>query len=62
MLTYTDVTYADVHLVQAIVHAADLSGQTLQKDIAYSFGRGVLQEFHAQVLNLLALLVQKYRY
>ena len=52
MLTYADVTYADVHLVQAIVHAADLSGQTLQKDIAYSFGRGVLQEFHAQVLEI----------
>jgi len=38
-------------LLQAIVHAADLSGQTLDKGIAYSFGRGVLQEFHAQVLN-----------
>jgi len=52
-------------VVQAIVHAADLSGQTLEKDIAYSFGRGVLREFHAQVLNLLdllALLVQKYKY
>ncbi len=30
------------------MHAADLSGQTLQKDIAYSFGRGVLREFHSQ--------------
>jgi hypothetical protein len=49
-------------LLQAIVHAADLSGQTLDKGIAYSFGRGVLQEFHAQVLNLLTLLVQKYKY
>ena len=62
MLTYADVTYADVHLVQSIVHAADLSGQTLEKDIAYSFGRGVLREFHTQVLNVLALLVQKYKY
>jgi hypothetical protein len=62
MLTYADVTNADVHMVQAIVHAADLSGQTLEKDIAYSFGRGVLREFHTQVLNSLALLVQKYKY
>lgn len=35
-------------LIRAIVHAADLSGQVLEKDTAYSFGRGVLTEFHLQ--------------
>jgi high affinity cGMP-specific 3',5'-cyclic phosphodiesterase 9 len=35
-------------LIKAIVHAADLSGQALEKDTAYCFGRGVLTEFHLQ--------------
>jgi len=37
-----------LELLQAIVHASDLSGQALDKDVAYSFGRGVLTEFHMQ--------------
>ncbi|EKX32100.1 hypothetical protein GUITHDRAFT_148851 [Guillardia theta CCMP2712] len=37
-----------VELVQAIVHCADLSGQTLEPEVAYQFGRGVMEEFHIQ--------------
>jgi len=37
-----------LELVKAIVHAADLSGQALEPEVAYNFGKGVLAEFHAQ--------------
>eukprot|EP00802_Teleaulax_amphioxeia_P002778 Tamp_02781.p1 GENE.Tamp_02781~~Tamp_02781.p1 ORF type:complete len:782 (+),score=133.68 Tamp_02781:66-2348(+) len=40
-----------LELVQAIVHASDLSGQVLDKDVAYLFGRGVLREFHNQSMR-----------
>ena len=37
-----------LEIVEAIVHAADLSGQALPQAVAYEFGRRVLKEFHSQ--------------
>lgn len=37
-----------LELVKAIVHASDLSGQAMEPEVAYSFGKGVLAEFHQQ--------------
>ena len=37
-----------IEIVEAIVHAADLSGQALPQAVAYEFGRRVLKEFHSQ--------------
>ena len=40
-----------IEIVEAIVHAADLSGQALPQAVAYEFGRRVLKEFHSQSLQ-----------
>jgi len=38
-------------LMRVIVHASDLSGQSLPREVAYTFGRGVLEEFHNQSMR-----------
>jgi hypothetical protein len=40
-----------VELVQAILHAADLSAQSMPRCVAYKFGQGVIEEFHNQYLR-----------
>ncbi len=40
-----------VELVQAILHAADLSAQSMPPSVAYKFGQGVIEEFHNQFLR-----------
>jgi hypothetical protein len=51
-LAYSFLDKADrIELVQAIVHAADLSAQSMPACVAYKFGRGVLEEFHNQYLR-----------
>ena len=40
-----------LELVKAIVHASDLSGQAMEPEVAYSFGKGVLAEFHEQAMR-----------